>query len=78
MLQWYKVTKVLINNDTKVQRYKGTKVQKCNTALYNDLMLHNCVAILNGMAQINGIALLYGTAWRLTTAQHFFIVQHST
>ena len=61
-----------------MQRYKGTKVQKCNTALYNDLKLDNRVALLNGMAQLNAIALFYGTAWRLTTAQHFFIVQNST
>ena len=41
--------------DTKVQRCKGIKVQRCNTALYNSLVPHNGMALLNGVVQLNGV-----------------------
>ena len=60
MLQWHKGTKVL-GKMQKVQRHKGTKVQRCNTALLQWLSSYKMV-LLNGMAQIN--------------AQCFFMVWH--
>ena len=76
--------------DAKVQRHKGTKVQRCNTALYNGFVPHNSTAFLNGMVQFSGavlflwcgmalnndLVLLYGMAWCLKMAQCQTMVWH--
>ena len=69
MLQWLKSTNMLRCKDTKVKIHKGTKVQSCNTALYNGLVPQNSVVLLNSMALLNGVALLYGMVQHLTMAK---------
>ena len=55
-MQWCNGTKVQMDKDAKMQRHKGTKVQRCNTALYNNLVLHSGMALLNCVALFNGAA----------------------
>ena len=51
--------------------HKSTKVQRCNTELYNGLVFHNGTALLNGMELLNGIALLYGVEQRCLLAWNY-------
>ena len=53
MAQRYKCTKMQRHKGAKA---KGTKVQRCNTALCNGLVPYNGTVLLNGMAQVNGTA----------------------